>query len=196
MFDGDEETKTSILSYCFANLKHFLESRGEILEPPAELNQLGSFPLYVTYLKNEDLRGCKGTSLFGDFEQRLKPLGDYLKATSLLSAMNDSRFDPMQVSELPDLSVSISILHSFEHIDDAFDWEIGVHGLTLEIIDGGDKKQRGTYLPNVAADFGWSKEETLEHLVKKVDYEGEFKNVNDVADFWRYQSVFFEIRQW
>ena len=70
--------------------------------------------------------------------------------------MTDSRFEPMQLDELPDLSVSTSVLHSFEHIDDPFDWEIGVHGLTIDINDNGEV-YRGTFLPNVATEQGFNR---------------------------------------
>ena len=47
-----------MLGYCFANLKNYLLTDGEVLDPPAGVNALGSFPIYVTYKKNRDLRGC------------------------------------------------------------------------------------------------------------------------------------------
>ena len=88
--------------------------------------------------------------------------------------------------------MSISVLHSFEHIDDALDWEVGVHGLTIEIDEDG-QLYRGTFLPNVAPEQGYNRAETLDHLVNKAHYEGVFEDVKDIVDFWRYQSVYFEM---
>ena len=84
-----------MLEYCFANLKHYLLTDGNMLDPPQGLNALGSFPNYVTYNKKDNLRGCQGTLLFGDLESTLPPLGDYLQTFSIHSAMTDHRFKPM-----------------------------------------------------------------------------------------------------
>lgn len=50
---------------------------------------------------------------------------------SVISAMFDSRFFPVQMTELEDLMVEISILNSFEPIEDPMDWDIETHGLTI-----------------------------------------------------------------
>jgi len=98
--------------------------------------------LFVTWLKNGDLRGCIGT-----FAEDVE-LGDTLARYSLIAAVQDTRFEPIDESEFPSLRCEISLLSSFEKIDDPLDWEVGKHGIEIEFKDG--KTYRGTFLPNVA----------------------------------------------
>ena len=51
--------KERIASYCFANLVHYLKSK-QILKAPTDFDQY-MYPLFVTWLKDGDLRGCIGT---------------------------------------------------------------------------------------------------------------------------------------
>ncbi len=57
--DTTGEMKNKITSYCFQNLLHFLEKKTP-LHPPTEFDAL-KYPLFVTWLKDGDLRGCIGT---------------------------------------------------------------------------------------------------------------------------------------
>ena len=52
---------------------------------------------------------------------------------SISSAVNDSRFEPMELEELGDLELDISVLHTFESMSEPFDWDLDKHGITLEI---------------------------------------------------------------
>ena len=52
-------------------------------------------PLFVTWLKDGDLRGCIGT-----FAEDCK-LGATLQRYSLIAALQDTRFPPIETSELP-----------------------------------------------------------------------------------------------
>ena len=51
---------------------------------------------------------------------------------SLIAALQDDRFPPIEESELPSLSVNVSILTNFEQIEDPLDWEVGKHGIEIE----------------------------------------------------------------
>ncbi len=97
--------------------------------------------------KAYDLRGCIGTFAEG------QPLGPTLQRYSLIAAVQDSRFSPIQMSELPTLKVEISLLSDFEKIEDPEDWQVGTHGIEIEFKDGQSSEiYRGTYLPNVASE--------------------------------------------
>ena len=76
-----------LTTYCFDNLKHFLKTR-EILSYPTDFDGVKA-PLFVTWLKNDDLRGCIGT-----FAEDCK-LGETLARYSLVSAVQDTRFPPI-----------------------------------------------------------------------------------------------------
>ena len=71
--------KDKITKYCFSNLHHFLKN-GKMLEYPAEFDS-HMYPLFVTWQKDGDLRGCIGT--FADDQK----LGETLQRYSLIAAV-------------------------------------------------------------------------------------------------------------
>ena len=97
-------------------------------------------PLFVTYHINGDtLRGCIGN---------LSPISlpRAVPEYALISALNDTRFSPVTLSELPQLNVTVSLLVKYEECD-ALDWEVGVHGILIEY-----KGYSATFLPEVSAE--------------------------------------------
>ena len=73
----------------------------------------------------------------------------------------DSRLGFVYVTEsyaadLPDIEIELSILSKPEETDDPLSLKLGTHGILIENPAG-----RGCFLPQVAAEFGWSKEEFL-----------------------------------
>ena len=101
------------------------------------------------------LRGCIGT-----FSPRPLPTG--LREYALTSAFRDHRFSPITAHELPLLSLSVSLLTDFTPCARWDDWHIGTHGITLDW-----RGMSATYLPEVALEQGWTKEETMEELARK-----------------------------
>lgn len=54
-----------------------------------------------------------------------------------ISGFKDPRYPPISKEENSLLSVYVSVLHSFEPIEDAFDWDLGTHGINIEFEVGG-----------------------------------------------------------
>ena len=134
-------------------------------------------PMFVTWKKNGNLRGCIG--IF-----QAIPLWDGLQEYALIAGTRDPRFSSIKASELPKLDCGISLLHSFEDGKNALDWEVGKHGIRLFIDD-----YSATYLPEVAVEQEWTKEETLVSLAKKAGYPGRFdESCMRRARIQRYQS--------
>jgi uncharacterized protein (TIGR00296 family) len=134
--------------------------------------------VFVTWKKDGALRGC-----IGCFEPL--PLYSGLQEYAVVSGTRDSRFPPIAASELPRLECGISLLHTFEPGADPLDWEIGVHGIRL-FIDG----RSSTYLPEIAKEQRWSKEETLASLAKKGGFRGTFDRAAIARSrIERYQSA-------
>ncbi|KAF2664346.1 hypothetical protein BT63DRAFT_429844, partial [Microthyrium microscopicum] len=78
---------------------------------------------------------------------------------------------PITQKELPSLQCSITLLTDFEPASDAMDWDIGTHGLRISFHANG-RRYGSTYLPDVAAEQGWTKEETLVSLMRKAGWSG------------------------
>ncbi|OOF96666.1 hypothetical protein ASPCADRAFT_405157 [Aspergillus carbonarius ITEM 5010] len=127
------------------------------------------YPLFVTWNTiskhgHKSLRGCIGT-----FEAQ--ELAEGLKSYALTSAFDDTRFSPIPESLLPSLSCSLTLLGSFEPCTNAMDWMLGVHGLRISFIHRG-RRYGATYLPDVAVEQGWTKEETVISLMHKAGWDG------------------------
>ena len=135
-------------------------------------------PLFVTWNTvsprggHTSLRGCIGT-----FEAQ--ELDQGLASYAITSAMHDTRFDPVDKSELPSLEVAVTLLTDFEDCDDPMDWELGTHGLRISFTDRG-RRYGSTYLPDVATEQGWTKEETLVSLMRKAGWMGKKDKWQDV----------------
>lgn len=130
-----------------------------------------SYPLFVTWNTvsrsgHKSLRGCIGT-----FEPL--PLTTGLQTYALTSAFDDTRFSPIPSSLVPSLSCSLTLLANFEPCDDAMDWNLGTHGLRISFT-WKNRRHGATYLPDVAVEQGWNKEETVESLMKKAGWDGAY----------------------
>ena len=127
------------------------------------------------------LRGCIGT-----FEP--KSLAINLPTYTLISAFKDSRFPPIKSEEVNLLKCSVSLLHSFEEAKNAYDWEVGKHGMQIEF-KVAEKEYHSTYLPEVAKEQNWNQQKTIKSLIKKAGYSGEQTEelINSIK-IKRYQS--------
>lgn len=138
-------------------------SRDESRSPTSK-----EYPLFVTWnilsrSGNKSLRGCIGT-----FEAL--PLEEGLKIYANTSALEDTRFHPIDMKIVPSLSCSLTLLADFEECDGPMDWELGKHGIRITFTHK-YRKHGATYLPDVAVEQGWTQEETLESLMRKAGWE-------------------------
>lgn len=119
-------------------------------------------PLFVTWDKNGNLRGCIGTFQPQETEKGIQKF-------ALTAALHDTRFPPIKLSELASMEVSVTLLANFTPITKWDNWDIGAHGLKLSFtLDGG--YYSGTFLPSVASEQGWDKLTTVWYLLRKADY--------------------------
>jgi uncharacterized protein (TIGR00296 family) len=87
------------------------------------------------------------------------------------SAFEDTRFNPISARELPTLSCAVTLLTHFEPADTPLDWTLGTHGLRISFMHR-NRRYGATYLPDVASEQGWTKEETLVSLMRKAGWSG------------------------
>jgi len=123
-------------------------------------------PFFVSATVAGALRGCLGTL-------SPRPLAE-LGAWACKAAFHDERFAPVAAGELASLTVSVSLLHGHElAAGGPEDWTRGEHGIVIEFKDAGSGAQlRGTYLPHVSVEQGWSKTETVRRLIRKAGFAG------------------------
>ena len=108
---------------------------------------------FVTLKNGEELRGC-----IGQFQAE-RPLIEMVCRMAVSSATQDPRFtaDRIGPEELGQLQVEISVLSPMEETDDPLSLELGVHGIYIT-----DGYQSGCFLPQVATETGWTKEQFLD----------------------------------
>ncbi|WP_457748621.1 AmmeMemoRadiSam system protein A [Sulfurimonas sp.] len=106
---------------------------------------LGAF---VTLKENGMLRGCIGR--FEPDESLYKVIIDM----AISASRYDTRFTPVTKEELDNIEIEISVLTPRKKVTSIDDVVVGKHGIYVEY---GSKN--GTYLPQVATDMGWNKEQ-------------------------------------
>jgi AmmeMemoRadiSam system protein A len=111
---------------------------------------------FVTLRKHGDLRGCIGT-----IEAR-EPLLQNVASMARAAARKDFRFGPVHLTEVPELSIDISVLSPPRRVEDVAEIEVGVHGLIVE-----QGNQRGLLLPQVPVEWGWDRDEFLNQTCAK-----------------------------
>lgn len=137
------------------------------VEDPPWLNAPGAS--FVTLRQGGELRGCIGT-----LEARYALARD-VAANAVNAAFRDSRFSPLQESDLGSTEVEVSVLSPMEPLafrseEDAIaQLRPGVDGVVLEY-----RGQRGTFLPQVWEDLS-DPRDFLGHLKRKAGLP---------ADFW------------
>ena len=134
---------------------------------------------FVTLKKDGRLRGCIGR--FGGREA----LHQVVREMALAAAFNDNRFTPLKEEELEDIDIEISILTPLQKILSPEEFIPGKHGIYIK-----NGYQSGTFLPQVATETGWGREEMLRHCSHDkagLEYDG-WKE----AELFTYEAIIIE----
>jgi len=109
---------------------------------------------FVTLKNKGRLRGC-----IGQFISE-RPLIELVSQMAKASATGDPRFfaNPITPRELKELDIEISVLSPLQRIDDPLSLRLGVDGIYIK-----SGRASGCFLPQVATETGWSKEEFLSY---------------------------------
>lgn len=179
-----EEDKERLLSLARQSIVYYLE-KGEVLNiPDTDISQKlkSTRAAFVTLnqelraaqigprRKIKQLRGC-----IGDIFPR-QPLYQSVISNAVNAAVNDPRFEPVRKEELKDITIEISALTPPQSISSIEEIRIGVDGVVLR--KGG---RSAVFLPQVAPEQGWGRQEMLEHLSQKAGLP---------ADAWKQGASF------
>lgn len=149
------------LAWCVGGQKGSFPIKTYALTPRLKINTA----TFVTLKIRGDLRGCIGSLA------PVEPLYLSVHHNAVNAAMHDPRFRSVQGAELPNITLAISILSPIRDIPGLDDFKLGQHGIILVI-----GAARAVFLPEVATEQGWTKEETLTYLSQKAGLP---------ADAWR-----------
>ena len=107
---------------------------------------------FVSLHKQGRLRGC-----IGHMAEDI-PLCEVVAEMARAAAFEDPRFMPVTADELPDIDIEISVLTPMRRIKSLDEFELHRHGIYIR-----KGFRSGTFLPQVADEVNWTKEEFVGH---------------------------------
>lgn len=154
--DAEKQTLFAIakdtLGWCVNKKKGAFAWKAYTLTPKLKVRTA----TFVTLKINGELRGCIG-SLTPE-----EPLYQSVHHNAINAAMRDPRFPPVQPAGLPRLEIDVSILSPIRAIKSVDEFKLGQQGIILE-----KGMHRAVFLPEVAVEQGWTRDETLSYLSRK-----------------------------
>jgi AmmeMemoRadiSam system protein A len=115
---------------------------GRIVEPPRPANGKAdpTSGVFVTIIKENQLRGCVGT---------IRPTQPSLEAeviaNAVAAALRDPRFSPLHMDELPDLAYVVDLVEDLKRIHEPGQLQPAEEGLAVQ-----HGRRLGVVLPNTA----------------------------------------------
>ena len=107
-------------------------------------------------VRNHNLRGCIGTT------EPIMPINEAVTQLAIAAAVQDHRFPPVTVSELKDIKIEISVLTEPKEISSWHDVRLGIDGVIVR-----KGYSSGVFLPQVATENNWTREQLLENVCGK-----------------------------
>ncbi len=176
-----KEEKIYSLKLARKTLQNHFSGKTEKIVPPKEYKNLWKKRgVFVTLLKENNLRGCIGVL------EPLYPLYEGIQKMALSSAFEDPRFAPLESKELPLIEIEISVLSPLKP-GTVEEVEVGKHGVYL--VKG---YHRGVLLPQVPVEYDWDKKTFLKHVCLKAGLSPECYKDPDTKIYLFTAEVFKE----
>ena len=153
-FTLSDADKKQLKEIALNSIKDSLDGKtianSSLISPQSPLKQkCGAF---VSLHKQGHLRGCIGH--FGEDY----PLHEMVAEMARAAAFEDPRFMPVTREELDDIDIEISVLTPMRRIQSLDEFELHRHGIYIR-----KGFRSGTFLPQVADEVNWTKEEFVGH---------------------------------
>ena len=155
-FSLSDEEKKMLKEIAYTSIKDSLDGKrvttadSSLFSVHSSLKQkCGAF---VSLHKHGQLRGC-----IGHFGEDV-PLHEIVAHMARSAAFEDPRFTPLRREELDDIDIEISVLTPMRRIQSLDEFELHRHGIYIR-----QGYRSGTYLPQVADEVNWTKEEFVSH---------------------------------
>ncbi len=150
------EDKRALLALARETISRYLTTQMVPLPrgiSPAAMEQRGVF---VTLKKHGNLRGCIGRMIPD------RPLATLVGMMAIQAAFEDPRFRPVTLEEVPKIEIEISVLTPMKQVSGPGDIEVGRDGVLFQ-----KGRSSAVFLPQVAPEQGWGREEMLCNLCQK-----------------------------
>ncbi|MCX5632423.1 MAG: AmmeMemoRadiSam system protein B [Phycisphaerae bacterium] len=175
-----EEDKKQLLDFARKSIVYFLDKHEMPDVPDSNISERLKEPraAFVTLKENNQLRGC-----IGDIFPR-QPLYKSVISNAVNAAVEDPRFYPVGKNELKDITIEISALTAPKPIASYQEIRIGIDGVVLK-----KSGYSAVFLPQVAPEQKWSREEMLNNLSLKAGLPAD--GWKDGASFLVFQAEVF-----
>ena len=150
-----DDDKKALKDIALKSIKDSLDGKPiaqPTLHSSALISKCGAF---VSLHKYGRLRGCIGH--FGEDY----PLHEIVARMARAAAFEDPRFMPVTSDELADIDIEISVLTPMRRIQSIDEFQLHRHGIYIK-----KGYRSGTFLPQVADEVNWTKEEFLGHCAQ------------------------------
>ena len=183
-FELGEADRLELLKLARRSIGEYLASGRKVEVDPRTLSPTLKTPCgaFVTLTRNHDLRGCVGR-----FDAS-EPLYHVVQEMAVAAATEDYRFTPVTEAEMKGLDLEVSVLTPLRRIESPDQFELGTHGIYIR-----KGNRSGTFLPQVAKETGWTKEEFLGHCAQDkagIGWDG-WKD----AELYVYEAIVFGERE-
>jgi len=177
-FSLSEEDKRTLKKIAYESIKDSLDDK-PISMFNAQCSMLNEkCGAFVSLHKQGHLRGCIGH--FGEDT----PLHEIVAEMARAAAFEDPRFSPVSRGELDDLDIEISVLTPMRRIQSLDEFVLHKHGIYIR-----KGYRSGTFLPQVADEVNWTKEEFVGHCSQ--DKAGLGWNGWRDAELFVYEAIVF-----
>ncbi len=142
--------KRQLKEIAYQSIKDSLDGKRSVHPHTSTLTmKCGAF---VSLHKHGQLRGC-----IGHFGEDV-PLHEIVAEMARAAAFEDPRFVPLRREELDEIDIEISVLTPMRRIYSLDEFQLHRHGIYIR-----KGYRSGTFLPQVADEVNWTKEEFVGH---------------------------------
>jgi len=151
-FSLSDEEKYTLKEIAYQSIRDSLDGKPISYLSPLTSHLSSKCGAFVSLHKQGHLRGCIGH--FGEDT----PLHEIVAEMARAAAFEDPRFAPLRREELDDVDIEISVLTPMRRIQSLDEFELYRHGIYIR-----KGYRSGTFLPQVADEVNWTKEEFVGH---------------------------------
>ena len=177
-FSLTDDEKRMLKDIALTSIKDSLNGKPIAEHPSLTATLRQKCGAFVSLHKHGRLRGC-----IGHFGEDV-PLHEIVAEMARAAAFEDPRFMPVTADELSDIDIEISVLTPMRRIQSLDEFELHRHGIYIR-----KGYRSGTYLPQVADEVNWTKEEFVSHCAQDkagIGWDG-WKD----AELYVYEAIVF-----
>lgn len=190
-FSLTDDEKQTLKKIAYESIRDSLDGSSQGDSPHVSQMLKEKCGAFVSLHKQGRLRGC-----IGHFGEDV-PLYEIVAEMARAAAFEDPRFSPVRREELEDIDIEISVLTPMRRIQSLDEFELHRHGIYIRKAVMGQglfgPKVRGyrsgTFLPQVADEVNWTKEEFVSHCAQDkagIGWDG-WKD----AELYVYEAIVF-----